>query len=79
MITKVLLSIWLEKALGGSEAWISSDVFVAPGICISKGSVIGARSTILNDTDEGYVYFGHPAQRLKKELISRRMWQPYIF
>lgn len=48
------------------ESWISSDVFVAPGICIAKGSVIGARSTILNNTHEGFIYYGQPAKKIKK-------------
>jgi putative colanic acid biosynthesis acetyltransferase WcaF len=44
------------------EAWIAAQVFVAPGICIGKGAVVGARSLVLTDIPDGAVAMGHPAR-----------------
>jgi putative colanic acid biosynthesis acetyltransferase WcaF len=43
------------------EAWLATDVFVAPGVTIGFGVVVGARSSVFNDLTEGMVYTGTPA------------------
>lgn len=49
----------------GEEAWVSADVFIAPGVSIGKGAVIGARSTVLEDMPENMICAGYPARPLK--------------
>jgi len=49
----------------GDQVWIASDVFVAPGVSIGDGAVIGARSSVFHDLPEGMVCVGSPAQPLK--------------
>ena len=51
-----------EPVTIGNEAWIAADVYVAPGVRIGSGSVIGARSTVLSDIPENVVAYGHPAK-----------------
>ncbi len=48
------------------EVWLATDVFVAPGVTIGEGAVIGARSSVFKDIEGGYVYAGTPARRVKK-------------
>jgi len=43
------------------EVWIATDVFVAPGVTIGRGAVIGARSTVFKDVQTAMVAFGDPA------------------
>jgi putative colanic acid biosynthesis acetyltransferase WcaF len=48
------------------QAWIASDVFIAPGVTIGRGAVVGARSTVFADIPAAMVAFGEPAQIKRK-------------
>lgn len=52
----------------GDECWIASDVFVAPGVSIADGAVIGARSTVLDDMPAAMVCYGNPAVPVRARL-----------
>jgi putative colanic acid biosynthesis acetyltransferase WcaF len=54
----------------GDQAWIASDVFVAPGVTIGRGAVIGARSTVFDDIPTEFVAYGHPARAVRKRDAS---------
>jgi len=41
-------------------AWVAADVFVGPGVKIGEGSVVGARSTVLQDVPPWTVAAGSP-------------------
>ena len=45
----------------GEQAWLAADVFVAPGVTIGRGCVIGVRSSVFNDLPGGMVCYGSPA------------------
>ena len=47
------------------EVWIASDVFVAPGVTIKRGAIIGARSSVFDDMPESMICFGYPAKPVK--------------
>lgn len=49
----------------GSECWIAADTFVAPGISIGAGSVIGARSSVYTNQPSGMVCMGSPCKPIK--------------
>jgi len=48
------------------QAWIATDVFVAPGVTIGKGALIGARSSVFSDMPKGMICVGSPARPIKK-------------
>jgi putative colanic acid biosynthesis acetyltransferase WcaF len=50
----------------GDQAWIASDVFVAPGVTIGRGAVIGTRSTVFKDIPPEVVAYGAPAKAVRK-------------
>lgn len=50
------------------ECWITNDVYIAPGVKIGKGCVIGARSSVLKDMKEGWVCYGTPAIPIKRRI-----------
>ncbi len=43
-------------------AWVAADVFIAPGVTVGEGSVIGARSTVLESMPPGFVCYGYPCK-----------------
>ena len=49
----------------GERAWITADVFVAPGVTIGDGAVIIARSSVFHDIAPWTVAGGNPAQPIK--------------
>lgn len=43
------------------EAWVATDCFIAPGVTIGKGAIIGARSAVFSDIPPRTVAMGTPA------------------
>jgi putative colanic acid biosynthesis acetyltransferase WcaF len=54
----------------GREAWVAADVFIAPGVTIGDGAVIGARSSVFHDMPKGMVCFGYPCLPKKNRNIN---------
>ncbi|MCB1658236.1 MAG: putative colanic acid biosynthesis acetyltransferase [Pseudomonadales bacterium] len=57
--------IYAKPIIVEDEAWIATDVFVAPGVTIGSGAVIGARSTVLESMPQGMICAGYPAKPIK--------------
>lgn len=54
-----------KPILIGSHAWICAEAFVHPGIVISEGAVVGARSVVTRSVDEPWaVYGGNPCRKI---------------
>lgn len=56
----------------GDQVWIATDVFVAPGVTIGRGAVVGVRSTVFDDIPAGSVAFGKPARPMRRRSESSR-------
>jgi len=54
----------------GEGAWITADVFVAPGVTIGEGAVVGARSSVFHDVAPWSVVAGNPARFLKARILK---------
>ncbi|MGK8205858.1 putative colanic acid biosynthesis acetyltransferase [Burkholderia cenocepacia] len=52
----------------GDQVWLASGVFVAPGVQIGDGAVVGARSTVTSNLPKGMVCIGTPARAVKVRL-----------
>jgi putative colanic acid biosynthesis acetyltransferase WcaF len=63
--TDVEFAIRGRKITIGGQAWVAADVFIAPGVNIGEGAVIGARSSVFQDMPAGMVCMGYPAKPLK--------------
>jgi putative colanic acid biosynthesis acetyltransferase WcaF len=46
----------------GDEAWVAAHSFIAPGVTIGSGAVVGARSVVLQDIPDNMLAAGHPAR-----------------
>jgi putative colanic acid biosynthesis acetyltransferase WcaF len=62
----------------GNESWLATDVFVAPGVTIGNGAVVGARSSVFSDLPEMMVCFGTPAQPVRPRLKPRANAKPRV-
>lgn len=53
----------------GERAWVTADVFVAPGVTIGDGAVVTARSSVFHDIEPWTVAAGNPARPVKPRLL----------
>lgn len=63
--SQVEFPIYAEKITIEPEAWLATDVFVAPGVTVGHGTVIGARSSVFHDLPPMMVCVGCPAKPIK--------------
>jgi len=53
------------------QCWVCADAFIAPGVTVRQGAIIGARASVFKDVEPWCVVVGNPAKFIKKrELIS---------
>ena len=55
----------------GAGAWVCADVFVAPGVTIEEGAVIGARSSVFKDMPAWTICYGHPCRAVRSREMKR--------
>lgn len=58
-----------RKVIIGSQAWLAADVFVAPGVRIGEGAVIGARSSVFRNMPDGMLCMGSPCHPVKPRVV----------
>jgi putative colanic acid biosynthesis acetyltransferase WcaF len=63
--TKSSFEIFAQPIDIKNETWIASDVFIAPGVTIGHGTVVGFRSTVNKDLPPQMVCYGNPAKPIK--------------
>jgi putative colanic acid biosynthesis acetyltransferase WcaF len=68
----ISFDIFAKPITIGPEAWVATDVFLAPGVTVGHGAIIGARSSVFADVPAGMIALGTPA----KVVGSRRMRNP---
>ncbi|MDZ4055644.1 MAG: WcaF family extracellular polysaccharide biosynthesis acetyltransferase [Polynucleobacter sp.] len=44
----------------GEQVWVAADCFVAPGVSVGNGVVVGARSSVFSNLPDGMVCYGSP-------------------
>ena len=67
--SRVDFPIYAKKITVEPEAWLAAGVFVAPGVTIGRGAVVGARSSVFANMPAGMICMGYPCVPVK----SRRM------
>ncbi|QOD59672.1 colanic acid biosynthesis acetyltransferase WcaF [Polaribacter haliotis] len=60
--------IYAKKIILEEQVWLATDVYIAPGVSIGKGSVIGARSSVYKNIPKGWICYGNPAKPIKKRI-----------
>lgn len=49
----------------GDQVWLAAGCFVAPGVTIGRGAIVGARSVVLSDIPPATIWAGNPARHLR--------------
>jgi putative colanic acid biosynthesis acetyltransferase WcaF len=70
-ISSPAFDIYAKPIVIEEQAWVAADVFVAPGVTIGRGTVVGARSTVLHDLPAGKICYGNPATVIKDRIRRR--------
>ncbi len=60
--TSPTFDLFAKKIVIESEAWVATDVFIAPGVRVGHGAVVGARSSVFHDIPPGTIAVGNPAR-----------------
>ena len=63
--------IFAKKVTIKDECWLATDVFIAPGITIEKGSVIGSRSSVYKNIPANKVCIGNPAKIIRERISEQ--------
>ncbi|WP_165431115.1 colanic acid biosynthesis acetyltransferase WcaF [Atlantibacter hermannii] len=64
--------IYAEPIVIGEKCWLATDVFVAPGVTIGDGAVVGARSSVFKSLPGNVICRGNPAAviRQRTEIVQ---------
>lgn len=54
-----------KKIQLADEVWLAADVFVAPGVSIGYGTVVGARSSVFKDLPAEMICMGSPCKAIR--------------
>ncbi len=54
----------------GAESWIASGAFIAPGVSLGRGCVIGANAVVTRDMPDWKVCAGNPCKPIKDRQIQ---------
>lgn len=60
--------IYAKKITISNKCWLATDVYVAPGVTIHSGTVVGARSSVFKDLPSGKICLGNPAKPLRDRV-----------
>lgn len=69
-LSKIAFDIYAHPIVVHDQAWVASDVFIAPGVTIGRGCVVGVRSTVLHDLPAGKICYGSPAAPIKDRGVT---------
>ncbi|HAR63833.1 MAG: putative colanic acid biosynthesis acetyltransferase [Candidatus Margulisiibacteriota bacterium] len=61
-----LFQLYAEPIVIGRNAWVCAESFIAPGVTVGEGAVVGARSVVTRDIPAWMVCAGNPCRPLKK-------------
>ena len=68
--SKPTFDIYVKPIVVEEQAWVATDVFVAPGVRIGRGTVVGARSSVFASLPEGVIAVGNPARVVRKRTAD---------
>lgn len=67
---KLDFPIFSKKVTIGNQCWLATDVFVAPGVTIGEGAVVGSRSSVYQDLPSNTICIGTPAKVKKLRFLD---------
>ena len=64
------LPLIMKPIFIGSQSWVAAKTFVAPGVTIGEGCVIGACSVVTKNIADWNVAAGNPAKIIRTRVIN---------
>ncbi|HEX8523543.1 MAG TPA: DapH/DapD/GlmU-related protein [Tepidisphaeraceae bacterium] len=52
------------------DCWVAADAFVAPGVTVRQGAVVGARAVVTKEVPPWTVVAGNPAKVIKQRVLK---------
>jgi len=74
--TKLTMPLVSKPIRIGARAWVAADAFVAPGITVEEGAVVGARACVVRDVPAWTVVAGNPARAIKRRVLEGVAFDP---
>ena len=65
---KMEFPIYHKKIQIEDECWLATDVYVAPGVTIGKGTIVGARSSVFKNLPSNAICMGAPAKIIRERI-----------
>ena len=53
----------------GDGAWVAADAFIAPGVSVGAGAVVGARASVFREVAPWTIVAGNPARFIKHRRL----------
>lgn len=53
----------------GDYSWLGANVYIAPGVRIGEGSVVGANSVVVKNVPSDEIWGGVPAKLIRKKSV----------
>ena len=72
-------SIYTKPVVIKDQCWLAADVFVAPGVTVGEGTVVGSRSSVFKSLPAGKICFGTPAIVIKDRCEETKEELQVIF
>lgn len=54
----------------GDYVWVAAGAMICPGVTVSSGAVVGAKSLVASDLDEWSIYAGVPARKIRDRILK---------
>ena len=69
--SKIILPFIAKQINIHDYVWICADSFVAMGITIGEGAIVGARSSVFKNVEPWSIVGGNPAKFIKERIIEK--------
>ncbi|WP_305891074.1 putative colanic acid biosynthesis acetyltransferase [Methylomonas rosea] len=69
-ISSLLRPLVTKPITIGNHVWICAEAFIAPGVNIGNGSIVGARAVVTKNVSEWIVVAGNPATFIKARQVN---------
>ena len=68
--TKITFDVVVKKIILEDGVWIGAKSIVMPGVRCKSHSILSVNSVANKDLEPYFIYFGNPATKVKKRIIS---------
>lgn len=58
----------VQDVIVGNNVWIGAGAIILPGVVVGNDVVLGAGSVVTKDLDDGCLYVGNPAKKVRESL-----------